>query len=139
MSNIDKFYLFFSMMEKHNFMFSQDVVRDLNKLVKNDIDVFIHQLAKDFLIMNYDDYNRFERLNLKSTQKQLLRGGNLYRYEYRKKSNLRVLFATRIKSKTIFLCAFNENQGKRHSKDAYNKNIERAIDILNRIWRDNYE
>ncbi len=139
MSNLDKLYLFFQTMQKYNFEFSEDIVKDLNKLVKSDMDSFLIQVTKDFLTFDYDNLNRFEKINLIAKQKEEIRGMQLYRYEYRKEGNLRILFVMKVKKKSYFLCAFNENGGKHKSKDSYKINIERAISIFKKIRSDEDE
>ena len=131
MSNIDKFYMAFEDMTRFGFRFSKQFIKDISKIVTTGIDDFLIQFRKDFIIDKLSEYNRFEELKLNAKQSKLLGGYSLYRYEYRKSSNLRIIFTIIFNNNYYYaLCAFNENGGKKKSKDSYKKNIERAINIL---------
>ena len=56
----------------------------------------------------------------------------MYRYEYRKNSNLRCIYMINNENnmnEIVLLCAFNEDGDKRKGRNSYKDNIERAIRI----------
>lgn len=120
-------------LQKKNIRCTEEATKDLLKLVKTDIDAFIEVFYKDFIRKDFDNFNKFEILKLNMQQRRRIKGIKLRRYEYRNTSNLRCIFIVpeeKINDDTIILCAFNEDGDKRIGKKSYNKNIERAITIL---------
>ncbi len=111
--------------------------KEFKSLVTSDLENFTKVFFKDFIRKDFENYNRFEKLrNLTHKQKKRLKGNILRRYEYRNTSNLRCIFIIHNdnnKSIPIILCAFNENGDKKKGKQSYNKNIDRAIDIFERV------
>ena len=111
--------------------------KEFRSLVTSDLENFTKVFFKDFIRKDFENYNRFEKLrNLTHKQKKRLKGNILRRYEYRNTSNLRCIFIIHNdnnKSIPIILCAFNENGDKKKGKQSYNKNIDRAIDIFERV------
>ena len=118
----------------NNISHSDDFEKDLIKLVTTNVNAFVKNFTKDIRRRNFDQYNRYEMIDLKNykTQKKKLKGNNLYRYEYRKDSNLKCIYLieniNNIK-KINLLCAFNEDGDKTKGKNSYKDNINRAIRI----------
>lgn len=111
--------------------------KDLSKLVNSNVKKFIKNFSKDIRRRNFEDYNRFEMLNLDKKQHKILNGNNLYRYEYRGTSNLRCIYTIINENnidKIFLLCAFNEDGDKIKGKKSYKDNIERAIRIYINIF-----
>lgn len=133
MSNKDKFIMFFQKLEKANIKSTKECFKDLAKAITSDIDESLFEILKDFLILDISGLNRFEIIKLNDKQKKIIENSKLYRYEYRKYSNLRIIFLLKLDNKVILICAFNENAGKNKSKDSYKRNIERALNIIKRI------
>ena len=124
-------------LKKHGIESTKEFRRDIKSLVTSDLENFTKVIFKDFIRKDFENYNRFEKLrNLTHKQKKRLKGNILRRYEYRNTSNLRCIFIIHNdnnKSIPIILCAFNENGDKKKGKQSYNKNIDRAIDIFERV------
>ena len=55
--------------------------KDLSKLVNSNVKKFIKIFSKDIRRRNFEDFNRFEMLNLDKKQHKRLNGSNLYRYD----------------------------------------------------------
>ena len=111
--------------------------KDLSKLVNSNVKKFIKNFSKDIRRRNFEDFNRFEMLNLDKKQHKRLNGSNLYRYEYRGTSNLRCIYTIINENnidKIFLLCAFNEDGDKIKGKKSYKDNIERAIRIYINIF-----
>lgn len=124
-------------LQRHGILSSKEIKKDLQKLVNSNLENFIEVFLKDFMRADFDNYNKFEKLkNLSKTQRKRLKGTILRRYEYRNTSNLRCIFIVYKENNNdipILLCAFNEDGDKKTGKNSYNKNIDRAIDIFERI------
>ena len=111
--------------------------KDLSKLVNSNVKKFIKIFSKDIRRRNFEDFNRFEMLNLDKKQHKKLNGNNLYRYEYRGTSNLRCIYTIineNNRDKIFLLCDFNEDGDKIKGKKSYKDNIERAIRIYINIF-----
>lgn len=120
------------LLRKDNVYSTNDFAKDLIKLVNNDVNIFIENFYKDMIRKNLECYNRHKMLSLNKKQREKLDGNILYRYEYRKSSNLRCIYLVENENNTnkvILLCAFNEDGNKKKGKNSYNNNIERAIRI----------
>lgn len=120
------------LLEKNNIFSTQEFKKDILKLVNTNTNKFIKIFYKDIRRKNFEDYNRFEVLQLSNKQKRLLNGKNLYRYEYRENSNLKCIYIIETENnmeEIILLSAFNEDGDKKRGKNLYNDNIERAIRI----------
>ncbi|MCR5186902.1 MAG: hypothetical protein K6D97_07310 [Clostridia bacterium] len=124
-------------LKRHNILSTKEVKKDLQKLIGSDIYDFARVFLRDFLRMEFDNYNKFEILrNLNREQRKRLKGTLLRRYEYRNSSNLRILFVVyndNLSNIPIILCAFNEDGDKKKGNNSYNKNIDRAIRIFERV------
>ena len=124
-------------LQRNDIYCTKELEKDLQKLVTTDLKRFIKIFFKDFIRKNFDEYNKFEILqNLTENQKKNLKGNLLRRYEYRDTSNLRCIFVVcndNNKSVPIILCAFNEDGDKKTGKNSYNKNINRAINIFQKV------
>lgn len=124
-------------LERHNILSTKEVEKDLQKLIGTDIYDFARVFLRDFIRMDFDNYNKFEILrNLSREQKKKLRGTLLRRYEYRNSSNLRIIFVVYNDDSNhvpILLCAFNEDGDKKKGNNSYHKNIDRAIRIFERV------
>ena len=104
--------------------------------MNSELEDFVEAFFKDFVRKDFDNYNKFKRLSLTPKQKKRLKGNLLRRYEYRNTSNLRCIFVVcndDTNDVPILLCAFNEDGDKKTGKKSYNKNIDRAIDIFERV------
>lgn len=116
---------------------TKEILKDLQKLVNTDMEGFVEVFYKDFVRMDFENYNKFKKLrHLSAKQKKRLRGNFLRRYEYRNTSNLRCIFIVCMdnnKNIPILLCAFNEDGDKKTGRTSYNKNINRAIDIFEKV------
>ncbi len=130
MINKDKFYKSFEYMRKFGFDYSKQFLKDISKLVTSNVEAFLESCRKDFSINKLNNYNKFEKLNLSLNQAKRLKGLSLYRYEYRKESNIRIIYTIIVNNTVYAVCAFNEDSSKRKSKDSYNANINRAINII---------
>lgn len=111
--------------------------KDLVKLVNSNVKRFIKLFSRDLIRRNFEDFNRFEILNLDRKQRTKINGNNLYRYEYRNTSNLRCIYTIINENnidKIFLLCAFNEDGDKTKGKKSYKDNIERAIRIYLNIF-----
>lgn len=118
---------------------TNEFVDDLKRLVRTNIKSFAKQIFKDFSRKNFQDYNRFEKLKLTNKQKEEMNGYTLWRYEYRKTSNLRCIFILQEEYNNIIpilICAFNEDGNKNKGGNSYKYNIERAISIFKRNLED---
>lgn len=124
-------------LDRHGIKSTKDIKKDLQKLVNSDIENFVEAFFRDFVRKDFDNYNKFEKLrHLTKQQKKRLKGNLLRRYEYRNTSNLRCIFIVYnddTNNIPILLCAFNEDGDKKTGKMSYNKNIDRAIDIFERV------
>lgn len=124
---------------KHGILCTKEMEKDLQKLITTDIEKFIGVFVRDFIRKDFEHYNKFEKLrNLTPNQKKRLDGNILRRYEYRNASNFRCIFIVYTDNNTsmpVLLCAFNEDGNKKNGKNAYNKNIDRAIDIYERVFK----
>lgn len=106
--------------------------RDITKLVTTNVEKFVEIFTRDIRRKNFDDYNKYELLNLSPKQKKKIDGKKLYRYEYRENSNLKCIYTIEDENnikRVILLCAFNEDGDKKKGKNSYNDNINRAIGI----------
>lgn len=124
-------------LHEHGIESTKEILKDLQKLVNADIEGFTEVFYKDFIRGDFENYNKFEKLrHLNRKQRKRLNGNFLRRYEYRNTSNLRCIFIVceeNNKNVPILLCAFNEDGNKKIGKKSYNKNIDRAIDIFERV------
>lgn len=140
MDNEASILLLIKELQRNGIRCTKDVKKDLQKLVNTDLENFIEVFLKDFIRKDFDNYNKFEILrHLTKQQRKRLKGNLLRRYEYRNTSNLRCIFIVyndNNKSVPVILCAFNEDGDKKTGKKSYNKNIDRAIDIFERIMED---
>ncbi len=115
---------------------TNDFVKDIQRLIQTDVEIFASQFFKDFARKDFENYNRFEKLKLTKQQKTMIDGNILWRYEYRNTSNFRCIFIVEKAhngNNPILLCAFNENGGKKKGNNSYNHNIKRAIEIIKKI------
>lgn len=132
MNNENYIVRMLQLLRENNVYSTNDFAKDLVKLVNNDVNIFIENFYKDMLRKNLENYNRHKMLSLNKKQREKLDGNNLYRYEYRKCSNLRCIYLVENgnnTNKVILLCAFNEDGNKKKGKNSYNNNIDRAIRI----------
>lgn len=123
-------------LQKKDIRFTKDAEKDFRKLIKIDSQKFIEVFYKDFIRKDFDNYARFKTLRLDNYQKTRLRGYNLRRYEYRNTSNFRcifIIYSENNKDTVIILNAFNEDGDKNKGNKSYNKNIERAIEIFEKM------
>ena len=121
----------------NNIYSSTEFEKDLVKLVNSNVKKFIKIFSRDLRRRNFEDFNRFELLNLDKKQHNKLEGNSLYRYEYRNTSNLRCIYTIINENnidKMILVCAFNEDGDKKKGKNSYKDNIERAIRIYLNIF-----
>lgn len=121
----------------NNIYSSTEFEKDLVKLVNSNVKRFIKLFSRDLIRRNFEDFNRFEILNLDRKQCTKINGNNLYRYEYRNTSNLRCIYTIINENnidKIFLLCAFNEDGDKTKGKKSYKDNIERAIRIYLNIF-----
>ena len=121
----------------NNIYSSTEFEKDLVKLVNSNVKRFIKLFSRDLIRRNFEDFNRFEILNLDRKQRTKINGNNLYRYEYRNTSNLRYIYTIINENnidKIFLLCAFNEDGDKTKGKKSYKDNIERAIRIYLNIF-----
>lgn len=112
---------------------TKDFVKDIQKLILTDVEMFASQFFKDFSRKNFEHYNRFEKLKLTKQQREEIDGNILWRYEYRNTSNFRCIFIIENVENInmpILICAFNENGNKKRGQNSYNHNIDRAIKII---------
>lgn len=80
-------------LQRHGILSTKEITKDLQKLVKTDIENFVEVFFKDFIRKDFENYNKFEKLHhLTKKQKKKLKGNLLRRYEYRNTSNLRCIF-----------------------------------------------
>ena len=124
-------------LQRHGIYSTKEITKDLQKLVNTDLEGFAEAFYKDFIRKDFENYNKFEKLrHLNKKQRKRLNGNFLRRYEYRNTSNLRCIFIVCVENNNdvpILLCAFNEDGDKKTGKKSYNKNIDRAIDIFERV------
>lgn len=124
-------------LKRHGILSTKEINKDLQKLVNTDIESFAEAFYKDFIRKEFDSYNKFEKLRyISRKQRKRLKGNILYRYEYRNTSNLRCIFIVYKDNNNnvpILLCAFNEDGDKKSGKNSYNKNIDRAIEIFEKV------
>lgn len=105
--------------------------KSIGQLVKSDFDDFANAILDAFTRKAFNRYNCFEKLHLSKKQRDRLEGNILWRWEYRKESNLRIIFIideTPEASNIVLLHAFVENSNKSKGKDSYKKGIETAIE-----------
>ena len=91
---------------------TNDFVKDIFKLIRTDIEKFASQFYRDFVRKDFENYNRFEKLNLNKKQRSDINNNILWRYEYRNSLNFRCIFIIEKennKDVPILLCAFLEN------------------------------
>ena len=120
------------LLKRNNIYSTPEFEKDLVKLVSTNVKRFIRNFYKDIIRKNFEQYNRYEKLKLTPKQRELLNGKELYRYEYRKDSNLRCIYVINNDNNNeeiILLCAFNEDGSKEKGKNSYKYNIDRAIRI----------
>lgn len=124
-------------LQEHGVRSTKEVRKDFIKLVNTDLEGFVEAVFSDFTMKDFEKYNRFEKLrNLTRAQRRRLKGNILRRYEYRNTSNLKcifIIYKEKNSSTPILLCAFNEDGDKKTGKQSYNKNIDIAIDIFERV------
>lgn len=124
-------------LQRHGIISTKNVTKDLKNLVNSDTEDFVRVFFRDFVRKDFDNLNKFEKLsNLNKKQRKKLKGNLLRRYEYRNKSNLRCIFIVYNDNNNdipILLCAFSEDGDKKTGKKSYNKNIDRAIDIFEKV------
>lgn len=124
-------------LNRQGILSTKEIKKDLQKLVNTDIEDFTKIFFRDFARRDFENYNKFEKLrNLTKAQRKRLNGNLLRRYEYRNTSNLRCIFIVCTDNNNdvpILLCAFNEDGNKKTGKKSYNKNIDRAIDVFERV------
>lgn len=125
----------FQYLQVENIRATNECVKDVQNLVKNDITKFARNFYDDFTRRIFGKYNRFEQLKLNQNQKQKekINGRALWRYEYRNNMNFRCIFIIQRENNTdnpILLCAFTEDGDKKKGKNSYNVNIERAIELI---------
>lgn len=142
MNKEDQILRLLQYMQKEGIIVTKECKKDIQELVQTDIAKFASQIFKDFSRKNYEHYNRFEKLKL--TPKQRIDIGNriLWRYEYRNTSNFRCIFVVETEYNTgvtILICAFNEDGNKKSGKNSYNYNIDRAINIIQKIFKGGLE
>lgn len=137
MSNNASIKVLLQALHRHGIESTKDVLKDLQKLVNTDVKSFVEVFYRDFIRMDFENYNKFEKLkHLSNKQKNRLNGNVLRRYEYRNNLNLKCIFIVctdNNKNVPILLCAFNEDGDKKTGKSSYNKNIDRAIKIFERV------
>lgn len=130
---------YFEVLKYSGVFTNYQVIKKLSKLVDGDIDNFSKTFStyisqKDF------SYNKFELLKLSSTDKKKIDNNLLYRFEYRKNSNLRIIFVFMIEGNNVLVVdAFNENGNKTKGKDSYDKAIKNAIRNYEMIKEEIYE
>ena len=93
---------------------------DLVKLVNSNVKRFIKLFSRDLIRRNFEDFNRFEILNLDRKQRTKINGNNLYRYEYRNTSNLRCIYTIINENnidKIFLLCALMKMETKQKEKN----------------------
>lgn len=132
MNNKEAFAEMFNLLGRNYVFSSNNFRKDIERLVTTDIVNFIKFFVRDIRRKNFDEYNKYEILKLTPKQRKKLDGKNLYRYEYRKNSNLRCIYTIDDEDnirKIILLCAFNENGNKGRGQNSYKDNITRAIEI----------
>jgi hypothetical protein len=120
------------LLRRNNIFSTDDFEKDLEKLVSTNLKTFIKNFTRDIRRKNFEQFNRYEKLSLTKKQKEEINGNDLYRYEYRKDSNLKCIYLlenTNNIKKIILLCAFNEDGDKTKGKKSYKDNINRAIRI----------
>ena len=120
------------LLKKNNIFSTDEFEKDLEKLITTNVGSFIKNFWRDIRRKNFEDFNRYEKLKLTKKQKEKISGKDLYRYEYRKNSNLKCIYMidnTNNIKKIILLCAFNEDGDKTKGKNSYKDNINRAIRI----------
>lgn len=135
--NENKLNYMFNVLKTKNVFTDPKVIKKLAKLITNDIDDFIDNFLIDFTIKDFS-LNRFEILSLSKSDKKKIDNNLLYRYEYRKKSNLRTIFVMlNENNELLVLEAFNENGNKTKGKDSYDKAIKNAINNYQSLKGDN--
>lgn len=124
-------------LRKHGIISTNELKKDLVKLVTSNKRKFKQIFYHDMLRSNTEEieqFNRFELLNrLSRKQRKKLKGIKLWRWEYRENSNFKCIFAVTTVNNSnisILLCAFNEDWDKKKGNDNYEENINRAISIL---------
>ena len=63
----------------NNIYSSTEFEKDLVKLVNSNVKRFIKLFSRDLIRRNFEDFNRFEILNLDRKQRTKINGNNLYR------------------------------------------------------------
>lgn len=126
-------------LQNQGILATNDFADDLKRLIKTNYKTFAKELYKDFTRKDFENYNRFKKLRLTSKQKEKIGGITLWRYEYRKTSNLRCIFIVQEEYNNInpvLICAFNEDGSKNKGVNSYKDNIERSINIIKENWRE---
>ena len=133
----DVFIQMFRNLEACNVFCTKQFKDDIIALIDTDVNKFISTFYTDIQLENIEQYNKFEKLNLTSIQKQKIEYNNLYRYEYRRSNkNIRCIFVIEKDDKSkILLLAFSEDWSKNKGKDSYIFNINRAIKIYKEICK----
>lgn len=111
--------------------FLDECYKSISQLIKSNFDSFANAILAAFTRKNFHKYNCFEKLHLSQKQKSKLEGNVLWRWEYRKEANLRIIFIIDEEfdtSNVVLLHAFIENSSKINGKDSYKKGIETAIE-----------
>lgn len=105
-------------------------LEELTKILKNRVTQFCVDFSKDIKLFLIDlRYGKFEELrNIDENKRERIDYNKLYRYEYRKFSNLRCLMVLEQDKKCIFLVSFEEDKGKKKGPNSYNTNIEAAVE-----------
>lgn len=124
-------------LQRNGILSTKQIEKDFQKLINTDLEKFVEVFYRDFIRKEFEDYNKYEKLkHLTKQQRKRLNGNILRRYEYRNTSNLRCIFIICIENNNnipILLCAFNEDGNKKSGKNSYKKNIDRAVDIFEKI------
>lgn len=132
MNNESEIVEMLNLLKKNKIYSTPEFEKDLLNLVNASVKTFIKIFYQDIRRKNFEQYNRYEKLKLTKKQRENLGGNNLYRYEYRKNSNLRCIYMINNENnmnEIVLLCAFNEDGDKRKGRNSYKDNIERAIRI----------
>lgn len=129
----------FQRLRLNNIYATFECVSDIKAIVTGDTKSFAKKAYKELSRINLEE-NKFETLKLTDEQKRRMNFNPLYRYEYRKGTNLRCIFYIQLVKNTnipIMLCAFTEDGDKKKGKNSYNHNIERAIKLYEKYNKSN--
>lgn len=117
----------FSILKNDGIYTNLHVIKKLAKLLNGDTIDFFNVFSM-YIVQRDFNYNRFELLKLSTSQKKKIDNNKLYRFEYRKNSNLRIIFVLMVDGDEILVVdAFNENGKKTKGKDSYDKAIKNAV------------